>query len=345
MKLPKNHTFAKRLLLSSIVAGFLYYTISLVSAAGTAVTLTPAALAANTGTDVLFTYISSDEYQMGDSIEIVAPAGVTVTNCAAPTTDADGDTTTDGSSLVVSQTYTYLFSDDTTDATTTGVSFCVNYEAPTGNYALTFIDTKANSANNDFGGALLYVGDANVVVVSAQVQPILSFTIRNAADDGNTNSCPLGVLTPAAVSECSYRLKIGTNSSSGYVVSISSDGDLRRSGSGDVADSEDIDRVTDESGTISAGTEAYGLALLGNSTSTSTPVTEGTETGFNFSTDDSPIPIEGTNGTKVLYTSTTMNDPTTLSHSALVTHRATVDTGTLTGNYQHLVTYTVIANF
>ncbi|MCC7304301.1 hypothetical protein IT418_02725 [bacterium] len=316
-----------------------------VYAAGKSVTITPASLASSTPTEITYQYIPSTEFGIGDSVTITAATGVTVSDCSTSTEDADGDGTNDGSALILSQTYTYLFSAATTDATSTGVTFCIEFTAPTGNYSITFMDDKAIDANNDFGGTLIYVGDANDVTVTAQVQPILSFVIRNAADSSSTNTCNLGVLTPASVSECEYRLKIGTNSSSGYIVNILSDGDLRKSGSGDVVDSDDIDRVTEGSGSIIAGTEAYGIELTGNSTSVGTPVTEGTDSGFNYSNDDTPIPITGVDGTKTLYIATTPNDPTTTSHSALVTHRATIDTGTHTGNYQQIVTYTVTANF
>ena len=328
-----------------IAAVVLVFSLNRVSAAGKTVTISPSSLSVSTATEVTYHYISSVEFGATDTVSIAAAAGVTVADCAAPTTDADGDTTTDGSSLIVAQTYTYLFSAPTTTASTAGVDFCVSYAATTGNYSITFIDSKANPVNNDYGGAFIYVGNANDVTITAQVQPILSFVIRNNTDTTNTNSCALGVLTPASVNTCSYRLKVGTNSSSGYVVTVVSDGDFRRSGTGATADSENIDRVTDESGSIASGTENYGIALTGNSASTGTAVTEATTSGFNFSTDDSPLPINGTDNAKTLYTSTTMNDPTTTSHSALVTHRATIDTGTLTGNYQQVVTYTVTTNF
>lgn len=342
----KNKERVLSVFLLALALGILLYTtIQYVQASGKAVTMTPSSLAATTSTEVNYHYVPSTEFGVGDTVSIIAASGVTVADCAVPTTDSDGDLAADGTSLVVSQTYTYLYSAVTTDATSTGVDFCIEFTAPTGNYSITFMDDKAVDSNNDYGGTLLYVGDANDVTVTAQVQPILSFVIRNDTDTGATNTCNLGVLTPASVNECAYRLKIGTNSGSGYIVSIVSDGDLRRSGSGNVADSEDLDRVADGSGVITAGTESYGLELVGNSTSVGTPVTEGTDAGFNYSNDDSPIPITGTDGTKTLYTSATANDPTTTSHSALITHRATIDTGTNTGNYQQTVTYTVTANF
>src|SRR5690349_12192065 len=112
----------------------LYATIHYVYAAGKAVTLNPTSLAAATATEVTYHFVSTAEYGIGDTVTIVAAGGVTVASCASSTTDADADATPDGSALIVSQTYTYLFSAATTDATSTGVTFCIKYTAATGNY-------------------------------------------------------------------------------------------------------------------------------------------------------------------------------------------------------------------
>lgn len=309
-----------------------------VEAAGVGVTISPAALTSATDTDVTFSYVASAQYASGNTVSITAPAGVTILNCSSGTTDADGDSTPDGSGSVAGQTYTYTFTASTTTATTTGVDFCINLEATTGNYGITFVDSKTVSSNNDYGAALIYVGSANVVTVSANVQPALAFVIRNSDDDGNTNTCALGTLTLVAVNTCSYRLKVTTNSGSGFTIQVDTDGDLRRSGSGDVADINDIDLVTNNT-LVTAGTEGYGISLNGGS------ITGGsvTESG-DFATDDTPLPIS--TPTNLLTTNGTNNPGTTdTTNTALVTHRAAMDGDTATGNYTQLVTYTVSASF
>ncbi|MCC7304303.1 hypothetical protein IT418_02735 [bacterium] len=313
-------------------------TIGKVNAAGVAVSLTPSALTASTPTDVTFSYTSSVNYASGNTVSIVAPAGVTVANCSSSTTDADGDSTPDGSASVSLQTYTYTFSASTTTANSTGVDFCVNYSATTGNYGLSFTDSKTVPSNNDYGSALIYVGSANVVTVTASVNPALSFIIRNSADNGNTNTCALGVLSLIAVNTCSYRLKVTTNAGSGFVVQVNSDGDLRKSGSGNVADNLDIDLVAEDS-TVTSGIEGYGIALTGGS------ITGGTVTeAGDFSDDDTPLPISS--ATNILTTNGTNNPGgTDTTNTALVTHRAAMDGDTTTGNYTQLVTYTVSASF
>lgn len=309
-----------------------------VHAAGVAVTITPSALTASTPTDVTFSYIASADYANTNTVSILAPAGVTIANCTSGTTDADGDSTPDGSGAVASQTYTYTFTASTTNADSTGVSFCINLSATTGNYGITFTDAKTVSSNNDYGGALVYVGSANVVNVTAQVQPALSFVIRNSDDTGNTNTCALGTLSLVSVSTCAYRLKITTNAASGFTVQVNSDGDLRKSGSGNVADNLDIDLIAENS-TVAAGTEGYGIALNGGS------ITGGsiTESG-DFSDDDTPLPISS--ATNLLTGSGTNNPGTTdTTNTSLVTHRAAMDGDTTTGLYTQQVTYTVSATF
>lgn len=314
-------------------------------AAGKSVTVTPNSFATSTPTDIAYTYTSTSEYASGDVVTITAAsANVTLAACTAPTTDADVDSTNDGAAVASGQTYTYTFTGATTKATTTGMSFCIKVSSATaGNYSLAFTDNKNLDANNDFGAALVYIGDSNDVTVTAVVQPVLTFVIRNSTDTTNTNVCDLGVLNPAAVNSCSYLLKVGTNANSGYTVSIATDGDLRRSGSGDVVDADDIDRATDGAGAIVSGTEAYGIALTANATSVGATITENSGTNT-YNTDDSPLPTLA-NGALPLYASSSSNNPTLTTHSALVTHRATVDTATNTGTYQQVVTYYVVANF
>ena len=309
-----------------------------VSAAGKAVTLTPSTMSAASATDITISYVSTAQYASTNTVSIVAPAGVTLAACASPVTDSDSDATPDGSGSVASQTYTYTYSAPTTAAMTTGVHFCIKMTAAAGNYGITFTDSKTVSSNNDYGGALIYVGSANVVTVTASVSPALAFAIRNSTDTGTTNTCALGLLTLTAVNTCAYRLKVTTNSASGYTIQINSDGDLRRSGSGDVADNLDIDRTT--SGVaVASGTEGYGIAITAGS-NTGGSVTR--QTGFTV--DDSQLPIS-TPTNFIVGAGTNNPGGTDTTNTVLITHRAAMDGDTNTGNYSQLVTYTVSATF
>jgi len=330
-----------------VAAGMTYYMAlgnSVKAANESSVSLDESEVAVSTFADNAFEFVSDDEYVSGDKIEITAAAGATIGACSTGTTDADEDGTVDGSGTYASGTYTYTFSASTTDASDTGISICLTTGSDTaGNYAISMVTTMADESSEQYGTTLLYVGDANDVTVKAKVQNTLTFVIRNEEDNGDTNVCDLGVLSTSSVSECSYRLKVGSNSDLGYVVSLATDGDLRKSGSGDVGDTEDIDTVTDGGGVIGAGTEAYGIALVANNVSGGQAAEESATAGFNYTNDDSPLDVSGT--VRALYATNYPNVPTTTSHSAVVTHRATIDVGTEAGYYEQTVTYTVTTNF
>lgn len=313
-----------------------------VNAAGVTVSVsspTNGEFAALTATNVTFGYNTTIEYSIADTISVgIAPAVASaVTNCTSPTTNADGDGSVDGSFGSFSTTgATYTFTAATTQAVSSGVDLCLRFASTTatGIYSIGFTDS-----NGDFGATLIYVGDDNDVTVTATVTPLLSMAIRNSGDTGDTNACDLGTLTTSAVNTCAYRIKVNTNANSGYTVTINSDGDLRKSGSGDVADAEDLDPIV-ENNTVTAGTEGYGIAFNGGA-ATGGAVTE----SGNFNDDDTPIPISSATN---LYTSNGPNNPGAsgdTTNTALVTHRATVDAGTETGNYSHIVTYLTSASF
>ncbi len=304
-------------------------------AAGVDVTVTPNEIAESTTTTVNVQFIVPAEYSSGDTVTLTWDSGVTLTDSATPTTDADGDSTTDGSSSVSGTTYTYTFSAATTQASTSGVTFQMQVSAAKGIYSVSMTDSNGN-----YGAALLYVGDANDVLVTAIVQPILSFVIRDASDTADTNTCDLGVLNTSSVSTCSYRLKVATNAQNGYTISVKTDGDLRKSGTGDVADSEDIDPIAEDT-TVTAGVEGYGIAFDGGAITSGGTVTEVPD----FDDDDTPLVNTSTVN---MLTTTGGNNPAAsgdTTHTSLVTHRASVDADTNTGNYHQLVTYYVVANF
>jgi hypothetical protein len=224
----------------------------------------------------------------------------------------------------------------------------VSSRTAAGNYGIS-ITTSAEGA-----GFLYYVGDENDVQVTASVDPTLTFVIRNTADTANQpnvngaavgpNLCDLGNLSNVGVQTCDYRLKVTTNSSSGYSVNIATDGSLRKG-------TDFINNVA-EGTTVTGGTEGYGVAFNGGSYDPDgalggfTP-TACTETA-DFDDDDTPTAtalLTGVNQT--LYTCAGPNNPeaTDLTNTALVTHRAEADSSTPAGTYVQLVTYTASATY
>lgn len=241
--------------------------------------------------------------------------------------------------------------------TTTGTLSC-----PAGAYTLAIaaseVESRTTAANYvigittslESGSFFYYVGDENDVQISATVDPTLSFVIRNSTDttdQGNVNGgtvgpnlCDLGNLSTAGVQTCEYRLKVSSNSAGGYSVNIATDGDLEYG-------ANNINNVT-EGNTVTNGVEGYGIAFAGGNSDTNGSTAGGgstacTEAG-DFNDDDTPI---GATTNTTLYSCSTANNPdaTDTSATALVTHRAEADSGTATGTYTQLVTYTVTASF
>lgn len=297
--------------------------------------------------EVYISWVASNkEYLSGETITIYHPTGWTfANNCSTPTTqvglDGTGSAVIDGSG-----DYVYTFNDATAGIGNSGLEFCINVtaDANAGNVA---VDISDSQVANDFGSVLLYNGNDNDVLVTADVGVSLTFAIRTNDDTTDTNACDLGTLTTAAVGSCSYRLKVSTNASDGYLVRINSNGDLLKAGSGDVLDPDDIDKITEDGagalGTVTAGTEGYGAKLLAGS-ATNGNVTETSP----WNDDDTPIPYDTTGDIgEQMYASDGANVPgaTDGTNTALVTHNAAIDSYTETGNYTQTVSYMVTARY
>ena len=323
---------------------------------------TPAASAVSTTQEVVLSYTDAGGFISGDQIVFTfdSGAGLTLANtCGTPTIDADSDTTTDGALGIASNVATYTFTASTTQS---DIAICVNVTAysTAGNYNI-----ELNDDNAQFGLIFYYAGDENDVSVTGLVNPTLSFVVRNSTDSGDqanvngaavgANLCDLGTLDVGSVSTCLYRLKVGTNALDGYSVNIEVDDDLNNA-----ADSELIDNIVTDS-TVTLGTEGYGLSFdSGQRTVDSisfTPIDDGVLGAGDFATIDSD-PDDTTSGSgndaniatgtdTTMYTSDGPNTPDTTDtvNTALVTHRAAIDSATPAGSYNQLITYTVTASF
>ena len=213
-----------------------------------------------------------------------------------------------------------------------------------GNYTYKiFVDYL--SQDPDMGAALQYVGNTNQVKVTAIVKPILTFAIRNTADNAEQatvsglKTCALGVLDTTAVITCSYRLKVGTNSASGYTVSYISDTNLTN-GSYSMTNAA---AGSNGSSPASAGTEQYGIILTAGSATVGS-VSRGTD--FSATTTN-VYQITKTSGPNSMISSNGPNAPsgTDTTNTSLVQHRVTIDGATRPGSYAHTLSYTVSASF
>lgn len=179
---------------------------------------------------------------------------------------------------------------------------------------------------------LLYVGDSNLVNISASVDPTLSLTLGDWSS-GVPNTCPLGTFDATKISTCSYSVKVVTNAYLGFTSYITSSDGL-------VSGSDEINAVAD--GAVTAGSEEYGVATDGSNltdiqSSVTCPASGGTTavsstgltTGLAQSLTTSTSPVDGGVGTG----------------KQTVCHAASISPITPAGTYSQDVTITVIGNF
>jgi uncharacterized delta-60 repeat protein len=309
---------------------------------GVLLTITPNNGLESVAQEVDVTYTSGGGFVNGDVIQLTWDAGITLANCTTPTTDADGDLTNDGSSSVTGQTYTYTYSGNATSS----VDLCMSVQGLSGNYAVTL-----NDDNGSFSSALYYInpegGDVNVI---ANIAPTLSFNIRNIDDSADLNVCNFGdVSTSTPIpnvngvvdgGECGYSLAVGTNSSSGFTMQMSSNGQLSNGVS-------NINNVLNN-GTWSAGEEAYGIAQVIVGQTGRDPLSGDYDQSLtregNFLTDTTPVPTTATDF--VTYTDGVQYEAGNLDTDVTkVIHGLVVGAGTPAGSYSQVVTYTLTASF
>ncbi len=277
---------------------------------------------ASTADEFYISYLASaSEFAIGNTVTITVPTAFTgLALCAVSTTNADGTGGADGALTLSGNTFTYTFSAVTTTAVATGVEFCFAGTTPAanGNYSVSISDTN----DSDTSAALIYVGttaaaDTNDVTVTATVPVVLSLTIRNPSTTANTNSCALGVLNPASINTCAYRIAAGTNGSAGMSVQAVSDGVLD-SGANTINDVAD--------GTVTAGSEEHGVTLTAGTGWTLTSP---------FNSGDDPI----TTTQQEIQDRTSVVDDSNTATWTTVTHRASITSATATGAYDEIITY------
>jgi len=160
------------------------------------------------------------------------------------------------------------------------------------------------------------------VAVTATVNPTMSFAI-------SSNTCALGTLTTSTVEDCQYTLAVGTNAVNGAVITIQgiTDGtnaNLNKDGT----PASFINDIAND-GTVTAGTEGYGVTLVGGA--------GWTEAG-DFVDDATPIPSAVTD---IL----TIATPIASSVTSTVTHQAAIGDITEAGTYSQTVQYIATGTF
>ncbi|MFA5130572.1 MAG: hypothetical protein WC477_06715 [Patescibacteria group bacterium] len=325
-----------------------------VIASGVAITLSDGSGIADGGsgdqTDVNISWTSSGFYTTGTTMTFtISPATTsTIADCGTPSTSFGGSTGSFGSFTTSSA----VFTADQAVATGTLGSLCLRFQFVTStatNYSISMNVTSSTTGftTTNIGAALYYVLGGNQINVIATVPSSISFSIRNEADTADTNTCALGTLSLSQVNTCSYRLRIATNAVSGFFATMQTDGGLTNG-------SASMTPITNDTA-FAAGTEAYGISLLQGATTGgysggnfAQPIVEAgaaVDSGLTFDVDSTPINF--TSATTILSYAGPFETGTAPSatSTSLITHAASVGSGTLNGDYSQHVTYRVTGSF
>jgi hypothetical protein len=294
------------------------------------VTLTPSQQEVNTSANITLSFATTYSYSANDTIYVVYDtAAYTGTPTATVNSNsATVSSVTGGVSLqLASGSYTSPIIVELSGLTT---------PVTAGNYS--FMVTTDVGSESDFGGVFQYVGEANYVNVTAYIAPTLSFVIRNSDDTTNTNVCDLGLLTTTSVKSCSYRLKIGTNASSGY--SVLAETTLLEDSNLNSIDPAAAGTAGTGGTEIVAGTENYGVVITpGANTTVQSAYNAGATNAVDYE-------IVGTPESILVSTSPSSPEASgDLVDTHLVTHQAAIGIDTLSSFYSQTVIYTVIPNF
>lgn len=166
-------------------------------------------------------------------------------------------------------------------------------------------DTIGEAATGEDSASANFLIDAGLPAIFAE--PIL---LAELSDDSVELIPDLSV---GAVSAASYTLTVSTNNRGGYFAALTEDGNLR-------VGANDINDVAD--GEVTAGSEEYGVSVLGDDAA--------------FVDDEA---IAGA------FLEIASRDDWVSESVTAVTHRAAVSVATNPGEYSHVVTYIVAADF
>jgi hypothetical protein len=234
-------------------------------AASVSITLTDGNASANTTYAVLadgdfgVEFTSGGVFASGDTItlSLYDSAGSLYAQAfqafsVAADTDADtvngATTSVDGAfALGVAGKATYTFTNGGGSAIKLEAKFPSTFA--TGVYTLQVV-----SSDGDFGLIPLYVGSANQVSVTANVEPTLTFSLGG-------NSIALGTLTAGTPSTATSTMTVATNAASGLTVNVRNGANGLYNGSTSIANvSADTTKTAIEAG--KATTEYYGIRAL-----------------------------------------------------------------------------------
>jgi hypothetical protein len=386
MKIKYTQTVALLTVFALVISAFSFIFVSKASAAGiTTMSVTGTGITANSSsittaiTPTVHYTTTTALTAAGNTIQItlngmtvvsgqtLTVANLTLTGCttsntleAAPGTADNGShavTITNGASgnsnpviLITLDSNTGVQPNCTATAYTLAVaSGKLQSSSTAANYAISIQTTS------DSGSFFYYVGNENQVQVTATVDNVLSFTIRNSADTADQvnvgastvgpNLCDLGNLSNAGVQTCAYRLKVATNAVNGYYVQVVVDGGLRKTGH--------TITNTPSGSSVTAGTEGYnivfnsGAATAGSVSTCDGVITTGGCLADGIAWNNSTSTVFNNTTTSTMYSVNGPNNPGAVDtvNTALVTTRGESDASTPAGTYSEFATYTVTSRW
>ncbi len=196
--------------------------------------------------------------------------------------------------------------------------------------------------NGQSGANFQYVGQANVVTVTAVVPTSLSFAIRNSADTSNTNTCNLSTQSTASVSSCAYRLKLGTNASNGATISVQTSGNFTN-GSYDFANAS-VGTGGRGGTTIAAGTEGFWV-IINKGSANGKSGTVSLASSYDAGATKAVSYVNAAAQTLLTYSGTNSPTSTDTTNTALVTTQSAIGTDTGAGAFTQTVTYTASPSY
>ena len=339
-KLPMKQSLQKALSVSTAfsVLGAMAAPLFLVGSPVKAASLTDVTVSlspdtTSTATTMTITFTPNNALSNGAILEITYDDSFT-----GGSSLTDGDVTVTGTNITSStesdfsdgyfkSTLTTSGSVTTTVTITVGNTNKLTTPSSAGNYNVSITaDVDGTGSTYDTGAGLAYVADDNDVTVTAVVPPVIDMEIYEANSSSMTNSCNLGVLSLSNVKTCSYDIAGATNNTTGMTIKVTSDGAL------DDGNGHDINAVSD--GTVTAGAEEYGFTITDDGSADQWD-------GGTYETSDSAVP---TTETTFASTTSTIDGINNQADRLEVTHKASMATDTVTGNYDQVVTYTAYTN-
>lgn len=177
--------------------------------------------------------------------------------------------------------------------------------------------------------------------IKGTVDPTLTMVIVETDSDLPTINCDLGVLTADEINTCSYRTKITTNGTNGYIAYIRETGEVLSAAGDSIANTD---------GTINQGTAEYGVATTDFFTGQG--IGQMTDEDGNLTVETADCTYIPGNVINSDFTSIDGSDLSFAKSTGAVSdeyitlcHGASIATDTPAGVYTHTVEITVVGNF